>query len=218
MGGSWMSLTRTWGFVALIIAPLGSASAQSSNGPVNDPILRPGDLLRINVWRHDEMSGEFVISPDSTLVHPLYQVVKVAGVPVPVVKERLRDFLTAYEKDVQLDIEPILPVTVAGEVRLPNLYRLPHGTTIAQAIALAGGPTERGRLNKVRLIRRNSEITIDLARQYSRYEALTVASGDQVLVARRSDFNFIRDIILPAASLTSAIAAVLAYSNLAGQP
>jgi protein involved in polysaccharide export with SLBB domain len=138
-------------------------------------------------------------------------VVKVAGIPVAVVKERLRSFLSTYEQNVQLDIEPRFPVTVAGEVRQPNLYRLPHGTTIAQAIALAGGPTERGRLDKVRVIRRESEITIDLLDEYSRYEALAVASGDQVLVARRSDFNVVRDLLLPAASLTSAVAAVLAY-------
>lgn len=206
-----MSLGRTWGVAALIIVPFGPASAQLPNGTATDPILRPGDVLRVNVWRHPDMSGEFVIAPDSTLVHPLYQAVKVAGAPVSVVKEKLGRFLTTYEQDVQLDIQPLFPVTVAGEVRQPNLYRLAQGTTVAQAIALAGGPTERGRLDKVRVIRRSSEVTIDLVGEYSRYEALVVASGDQVLVARRSNFNFVRDALLPAASLTSAVAAILAY-------
>jgi len=208
-----MSFGRVWGVAALLLAPLGSASAQRPTA-VNAHVLRPGDMLRIDVWRHPEMSGEFVIATDSTLVHPLYQVVKVAGAPVSVVKERLREFLKAYEQDVRMDIEPMFPVTVAGEVRQPNLYRLPQGTTIAQAIAQAGGPTEWGRLDKVRVIRRDGELTIDLANQYSRYESLTVASGDQVLVTRRSGFNFVRDVILPAASLTSAVAAVLAYQRL----
>ena len=110
-------------------------------------------------------------------------------------------------------IEPLFPVTVEGEVRQPNLYRLPQGTTIAQAIALAGGPTEVGRLDKVHLIRRESQIAMDLAGGYSRYEALAIASGDQVVVARRRSFSVLRDLLVPVTSLTAAVAAVIAYSR-----
>jgi len=144
----------------------------------------------------------------------VYQAVKVAGAPLGVAKGRLRALLANYEQDVQLVIEPLFLVTVEGEVRQPNLYRLPQGTTIAQAIALAGGPTDVGRLDKVRLIRRESESTIDLARGYSRYESLVIASGDQVLVARRRPgVNLVRDILLPVTSLTAAVAAVIAYTR-----
>jgi protein involved in polysaccharide export with SLBB domain len=166
-------------------------------------------MLRINVWRHPELSGDFAVAPDSALVHPIYQGVKVAGAPLAVVRERLRGVLSTYERDVPLVIEPLFPVTVAGEVRQPNLYRLPEGTTIAQAIAIAGGPTEYGRLDKVRLIRRDGELAIDLGRGYSKYESLPITSGDQVLVARRSGFNVLRDVMLPVASLTAAVAAVI---------
>ncbi len=208
-----MSLGDRWVVAALLIAPLGSASAQRPVRPPNDPILRTGDVLRINVWRHPELSGDLDVAADSTLVHPVYQAIKVAGAPLPVVKERLRGLLTKYEQDVQLVMEPLFPVTVAGEVRVPNLYRLPQGTTFAQAIAQAGGLTELGRLDKVRVIRRDSEMVLDLARGYSRYEALPIASGDQVLVARRSSFNLLRDVLYPLTSLTAAVAAVLAYSR-----
>ncbi len=213
MGKKLTSLSGRWIAAALLIAPLGSASAQRPVRPPSDPILRPGDMLRINVWRHPEMSGDLEVGADSTLVHPVYQAIKVAGAPLPVVKERLRGLLAKYEQDVQLVMEPLFPVTVAGEVRVPNLYRLPQGTTFAQAIAQAGGLTELGRLDKVRVIRRDSEMVIDLARGYSRYEALPIASGDQVLVARRSSFNLLRDVLYPLTSVTAAIAAVLAYSR-----
>src|SRR5436190_293710 len=104
-------------------------------------------------------------------------------------------------------------VAVAGEVRQRNLYHLPEGTTFAQAIARAGGPTELGRLDEVHVIRRDRTMVINLAQEYSRYEGVPVASGDQVLVARRSNFNFLRDFLYPVASLTAAVAAVLAYSR-----
>ena len=204
-----MSLSR-WAVAALLLAPVASAAAQAAR---SDPVLRPGDMLRLSVWRHPELSGDFLVAPDSTVVHPLYQRVQVVGVPLPVVKERLRALLVTYEQGVEFAIEPLFAVTVAGEVRQPNLYRLPQGTTFAQAIAQAGGPTELGRLDRVHVIRRDSAMVIDLARNYSRYERLPIASGDQVLVARRSDSNFLRDVLYPLASLTAAVAAVLAYSR-----
>jgi len=208
-----MSPAGRWFITALLMAPLGSGSAQRLARLPSDVILRVGDALRINVWRHPELSGEFVVAPDSTLVHPVYQVVKVAGVPLSVVVERLRGLLATYEEGVPFDLEPLFPVTVAGEVRLPNLYRLPQGTTVAQAIARAGGPTELGRLDKVHVMGRDSSIVINLARGYSKYAALPIASGDQVLVARRSGFNFIRDVLYPVTSLTAAVAAIIAYSR-----
>lgn len=197
----------------LLVTPLGLASAQRPVRPTEDPALRPGDVLRVNVWRHPELSGDFVVAPDSSLVDPVYQVVKVAGVPLLVVRERLRGVLSTYEQGVPFVLEPVFPVTVAGEVRQPNLYRLPEGTTFSQAIAQAGGPTELGRLNKVTVIRRDSTMVINLASGYSRYERVPIASGDQILVGRRSNFNFLRDALYPLASLTAAVAAVLAYSR-----
>jgi len=210
-GESRMSLGTKWVVAALLMAPIASAAAQAQ--VLRDPVLRPGDMLRITVWRHPELSGDFAVAPDSALVHPLYQRVKVAGTPLSTVRERLRGLLVTYEQGVDFVIEPLFAVTVAGEVRLPNLYHLPQGTTFAQAIARAGGPTELGRLDKVHVIRRDSSMVIDLGRGYSRYEALPIASGDQVLVARRSSFNVLRDVLYPVASLTAAVAAVLAYSR-----
>jgi protein involved in polysaccharide export with SLBB domain len=210
-GERLLGLGARWVVAALLITPVASAAAQT--GVLRDSVLRPGDMLRITVWRHPEMSGDFTVAPDSTLVHPLYRRVKVAGAPMATVQERLRGVLDTYQQGVDFVTEPLFAVTVAGEVRQPNLYLLSQGTTFAQAIARAGGPTELGRLDKVRVIRRDSSMVIDLGRGYSRYEGLPIASGDQVLVARRSSFNLLRDVVYPLASLTAAVAAVLAYSR-----
>src|SRR2546426_4639272 len=142
----------------LLMAPLASASAQRLVRPPPDPALRPGDVLRVNVWRHPELSGDFVVAPDSTLVDPVYQVVKVAGVPRPVVRERLRGVLSSYEQGVPFVLQPVFPVTVAGEGRQPDLYRLPAGATFAQAIAQAGGPTGLGRVDKGQGVPRDTTI------------------------------------------------------------
>lgn len=193
---------------SLLLPPVAAGAQRAA-----EPPLTPGDALRLTVWRHPELSGEFTIAGDSTLIHPLYQRVKVAGVPLALAKERLRGFLATYETDVQLVLEPLFPVTVGGEIRTPNLYRLPQGTTIAQAVALAGGPTERGRLDRVRVVRRQSELMLDLTSDYARSEKVLLSSGDQILVGRRSDFNVLRDLVFPLTSVTAAVASIISISR-----
>jgi polysaccharide biosynthesis/export protein len=178
-----------------------------------DSLLRPGDSLRITVWRQPELSGEFGINPDSTLAHPLLQAVKVGGVSLGVARARLHDFFLSYEQSPRFVVEPLYPTVVAGEVRLPGLFSLPRGTTLSQAVARAGGPTERGRLDRVRLLRGGRSYMLNLLSEDQRVAVLGIASGDQVFVGRRADFNVVRDVVSPLASLTAAVAAIYFYSK-----
>ena len=58
------------------------------------PILRPGDALRVTVLRHPELSGEFSVTADGTLLHPLYRELHVVGVPMSEVDAMVRAVLT----------------------------------------------------------------------------------------------------------------------------
>src|SRR5438477_12886704 len=129
-------MRQTW----LLIAAL-AASACGGRGldpslpqPVAqaDSVLRPGDVLRITVWRQPDFSGEYAINPDSTVAHPLLQAVRVARVPLSVVRTRLRDFLAAYEQNPRFVVEPLYSVVVAGEGHAPGLVTLPRCPTLSQ--------------------------------------------------------------------------------------
>jgi protein involved in polysaccharide export with SLBB domain len=189
--------------LALIALPLG---AQTTN-ETGSTGLNPGDMLRVTVWRKPELSGDFPILPNGTISHPLYREVQAAGVPLSVVEDRLRVFLTRYETNPQFVIQPLVKVIVGGEVRNPNLLSVPPETTIAQAIALAGGPTERGLLNQVRVIRDRQEVRMDMTRPDSDTGLLQVRSGDQILIGRRR--TGLREYISPIASSIAAIAAIV---------
>lgn len=191
--------------VLTLFAALPSA-AQSGNLEVPSATLAPGDLLRITVWRHPEYSGDFLVAPDGSVSHPLFREVKVAGVPLLVVEDRVRAFLSRYETNPAFVLSPLLRVFVGGEVRQPSVYTVPPGTTVAEVIALAGGPTDRGRLDHVRLIRRQSEETLDLTRLDTRATTLEARSGDQLLVDRRR--NFFLDVLAPSSSIFAAAASV----------
>src|SRR5690348_13451415 len=169
------------------------AGAQSDVADTSGVQLFPGDVLRITVWRQPEMSGEFVIGPDGTITHPLYRELKVVGMPLSAVQDRVRTFLDRFETNPQFVMLPMLRIIVAGEVRTPNVYTVPVGSTIAAVIALAGGPTDRGRLDQVRLQRGTGSFLLDLTRPEERAMRTSIRSGDQILVGRRR--NFVQDVL-----------------------
>ncbi|HYN80848.1 MAG TPA: polysaccharide biosynthesis/export family protein [Gemmatimonadaceae bacterium] len=181
-----------------------AADAQSAGGP---QALNPGDQVRIVVWRNVELSGDFTVAANGTLNHPLYREVQVTGIPLSSVEDRLRTFISRYATNPQFVILPLLKIVVGGEVRSPNVFSVPPETTVTQAVILAGGPSERGKLDNVRLLREGQTINLDMGRPDSQAASLQVRSGDQIIVPRST--NVFRDFLGPTASMVGAIAAIV---------
>ncbi|MBW3654567.1 MAG: SLBB domain-containing protein [Gemmatimonadetes bacterium] len=188
--------------LSLVFSP--SAGAAQAGA---ETVLNPGDAVRITVWRRDDLSGEFSIAADGTVVHPLLKQVVVTGISLPEAERRLGEMLQRVEGNAPFVVEGLLRVSVGGEVRTPNLYALTPVTTVSQAVALAGGISDRGRLDRVRLIRGGTEQMIDLTDPAQRLSNMTVRSGDQIVVARRG--NVFRDVIAPAGSLAAAVVSLI---------
>ena len=191
---------------ALSATPVSGAWAQSPRTP-DLAILRPGDLVRVSVWRKPELSGDFLLAADSTIKHPLYREIKIAGLSVRDARERLVLFLKDLENSPQVAIEPLFRVSIIGEVRIPSLYPLPPETTIAQAVAIAGGATEKGALDRVRLLRDGHETLIDLYSATTDAIRAPIASGDQIIVSRRR--SVFREYALPILQSVGSIASIV---------
>lgn len=189
-------------FLAVLGAPLLSVAAQDSAGT-----LGPGDQIRITVWDNPKLSGDFTVAGDGTILHPLYREIQVTGVPLRTVDERIRTFLQRYQTNPQFVVQTLVRVVVGGEVRTPNVLSVPPETTVAQAIALAGGPTDRADLNNVRVIRNRQEMRMDLTRADSDAVLIQIRSGDQILVGRTPPSRLAY--IAPVASTIAALAAIL---------
>jgi polysaccharide export outer membrane protein len=199
------------------VAP--TAAAQVSAAAAVEPFrvdaditaLGPGDSLRVTVWRQPELSGQFAIAPDGSVTHPLYRSVRVGGIPLTQARENLRRFLLRFDQEPQFVLEPLLRVAVVGEVNRPNLFALPVGTTVGQAVAQAGGPTSMGRLDRVKILRlapdgQQSELRVDLLHPRSVPTGMPVRSGDQVVVERRK--SVLRDVLLPALTVFGSLASI----------
>ena len=204
-------IVKAGGWAAFLAAAWLLPASVAAQTPLSTPPARqtliPGDLVRITVWRQPELSGDFRITADGSIAHPLYQSVDVKNVPLADVAARLRDFLTKFTNDPQVVVEPMLGVAVGGEVRTPGLLTVPLGTTVSQAIAQAGGQGDQANLKKVRLVRGNQQQIIDLTDLRVNRGALPVESGDQIFISRRS--SAFRDVIGPMASVLGAGAAII---------
>lgn len=195
---------------ALLVLTL-PAAAQEPAGPKAQSVLTPGDSVRIEVWRKPEFSGDFVVAPDGTITHPLFRSVRVAGLPFATAEANLRTFLAQYEENPQFVMEPLIRVAVSGEVPRPLVFAARPETSIGEAVARAGGTTQFGARNRVRVIRlqpngAQEQLVIDLADPSKTEGTLPVRSGDQIVVDRRK--SFFRDIMVPALGIIGSIASL----------
>ena len=196
---------------AVTLVPLTGAGAQT---PRQATTLRPGDAVRITVWRDSGLSGEFPINTDGTVMHPVYRTLRIGGVPLPELDTRFRTFLQRYQTEPQFVAQPLLRVTIGGDVQRPALYFLAPDVTITQAVAIAGGATQRGRSDRVRLLS-------DGRLQYVRIDgndpmaSLPVRSGDQLVIERSG--NVFRDVIAPLIGVAGSIASIIVLARYQGR-
>ena len=154
--------------------------------------VRPGDVVRIVVWGHQELSGEFPIDENYDLLYPLIGPINVRNLSVAQLRERLNTDLSQLFQRPFIAVTPLFRVAVLGEVVKPGLYSADPTLTIFDLIAMAGGPAQDANQSKLQLLRGGENIRLSLepaAIARSTLQELGVRSGDQVVVPRKA-FTF----------------------------
>jgi protein involved in polysaccharide export with SLBB domain len=129
--------------------------------PAQDPVdayrLGAGDRLRLTVFRHEDLSGEFEIDGEGALTMPLLGPVAALNLTPREVERRIEEELTSqgYLVDPQVSIEVLnyRPFYVLGEVRNPGSYPYVDGMSVNTAVMLAGGFSHRAAESDITLIR-----------------------------------------------------------------
>lgn len=200
--------------LSLVLAALAAPPALTAQAPARSATpstLEPGDTVRIMVWRRPEFSGDFVIGQDGTITHPLYRAIKVGGVPIPQAEDNIRRFLGQYDQNPQFVMEPLISVAVSGEVSRPAVFAVQPKTSIAEAVARAGGTTQFGKRDKVRIFRSEGggsrdELYGNLMDPTDPVAQSPVHSGDQIIVDRKT--SFFKDILVPTLGVLGSIASI----------
>jgi protein involved in polysaccharide export with SLBB domain len=170
--------------LAAVLALSAAAPALAQTAASGSYSLAPGDLLRIEIWREPDLSGEFLVDIDGVVTLPLLGRQTVTAVPVAQLHDRLMEQYATHLRNPSITITPRRRVNIFGEVRQPGLYPLDPTVTLAGAIALAGGATESGNLSRIRILREGQEIRSRVGTAET-LAAADVRSGDQIIVDRR---------------------------------
>lgn len=151
-------------------------------------VLGVGDMVSINVWGEGNtgLNTEATIRPDGTITMPLVGDMKAAGETPSalkaVIKTRLADFVKLQGTEISVAVKEwrSYRFTVQGEVMKTGMYTSEEYVTVADALALAGGPTRFAKRSQIVLMRRDPK-TKEIRRIPFDYELL--ASG------KRPDMN-----------------------------
>jgi polysaccharide export outer membrane protein len=148
------------------------------------PGLQPGDGIRLRFWREPSLNGEYFVDETGAVTVPLVGTITVTGIPADQLKRDLLRDLEAQLVNQTVQINLLTRVRILGAVHRPGLYHVDPTMMLGDAVALAGGATPNGRLDRVRIVR-GGEIAI--ARVNATEPVFVeVRSGDQIVVPERS--------------------------------
>lgn len=132
-----------------------SAAGQTSAHP-DSYALGPGDRIRVTVFGHADLSGEFTISETGTISLSLAGILTVGGATLAAAERTVVGALKPdYLLNPQVSIELLeyRPFYIIGEVNEPGSYPYVNGMSVTEAVALAGGYTHRAKENEAIVIR-----------------------------------------------------------------
>jgi polysaccharide export outer membrane protein len=158
----WLSALRV-GLAVLLASACQHAppAAEPANGPPPAYRLGSGDRVRVTIFEHPDLSGEFEVDSSGRLALPLIRGVSALGLSLPGLEDAIAERLTGeriVNPKVSVDLVKSRPVCVLGEVVKPGCFDYYYGMRVSSALAMAGGYTYRARKNTVDITRESGEV------------------------------------------------------------
>jgi protein involved in polysaccharide export with SLBB domain len=147
--------------------------------------LRPGDSLRVRVWREPDLSGVFMVDEHGDLTFPKLGRRNVLNVPIDSIRARVQREYAEFVRDASVEITPLYRVRVNGAVLKPGLFTVDPTMSVSDVIGLAGGVSPEGRNGSVELVRDGRRVATSISPS-SRLVELALRSGDELYVPERA--------------------------------
>jgi polysaccharide export outer membrane protein len=153
-------------------------------------LVNPGDLLRINVWNDDALSGDVLVLPDGIISVPMVGDIDTSSSTPSEVGNKITQALGLYMKDTPRVVVSLINATgnkiyVVGKVLRPGEFKMTSDIDVMQALALAGGLNTYAAENDIRIFRRDSSGKQNSIRfKYADVKAGKVLKSNIILHAR----------------------------------
>ena len=158
-------------------------AAESVAQPANS--LLPGDVIRVEIWREEDLSGEFQVDEQGGVVLPLLGKKQVLGISPNDLRDQLSEEYAQYLVNSAVNVTLLRRIIVLGEVRVAGQYTVDATNSVADVIARAQGITPGGNAEDIVLVRDGRRLRTGITGMESLQEA-GIRSGDQIIVGRRS--------------------------------
>jgi protein involved in polysaccharide export with SLBB domain len=164
-------------YLSLAILPT-TASAETQNYR-----LGAGDMIVIKVYGEEALTLETQITNSGTINYPFLGSLQLNGLTIKQVEKLVYDGLKGgyfVEPSVFVGMVEYRPFYIHGEVKKPGGYPYQPGMTVNQAIALAGGLTERASQDKIAISREGSKVDSERGSINS-----AILAGDTITIEQR---------------------------------
>lgn len=193
---------------AASLVPALEAQDDTTFSPRPEAKIVPGDIVRLNIWREPDLTGEFLVQEDGLAVLPRLGPVRVVDDTPSSLKDRL---VAEYEKTLinpSIEVIVLRRILITGEVGGEGVYPVDPTMSLVEVLALAGGPSSSAKRNRVDLIRGDREIKIDLGDPVE-VRNVSLQSGDQLDVPRANAWIRNWQLIVGVVSSTISLAILL---------
>lgn len=168
-----------------------STFAPVADVPVGpDYVIGPGDRFTIFLWGRFDAAYQVEVNRDGEITLPKIGPLKVWGLNFSQLQDYLFKEFSKYYKDFQLNLTMdrlrTIQVYMVGEAVTPGSYTLSSLSTVYNALFAAGGPSKRGSLRNIQLLRNGKRIQsidiYDFLLNGDRGQDVRLQSGDTIFI------------------------------------
>src|SRR5690625_160183 len=178
--------------------------------------FQTGDQIELAVEGEPELTGTFTVVADRegpALRLPVIGTVSLRGVLRSEVEPHLRKAVSGYIHDPVVYATALIRVSILDGVASPGFYPVPAEALVTDLLMVAGGPTNRAKLDKIRVERGRERIWMGDDLQVAIIEGrtldqLSLRAGDRIVVPQRGDWSWLGVAHVSAIVVSSVIARI----------
>jgi len=162
MNIAFLRIAILGGTAALLLPFLASAGDRADSTPAAqvppEYRLGPEDVIEVFVWKEPDLSATVTVRPDGNISLPLASEIVATGKTASELQQEITEKLKGFyltEPVVNVMVKQInsMKISVLGEVRKPDVYKIKTRITLLDALAMAGGFTDLAKPTKVVVLR-----------------------------------------------------------------
>jgi len=147
-------------------------------------LIGAGDLLKVSVWKEEDMQLDVLVAPDGVITFPLAGEIKASGLTTKqltnVLVTKLKRYIPNPSVTVTVQQSRSNKVYVIGKVNRPGEFVASGYMDVLQALTMAGGLTPFADSDEIKIIRRTKTGT-----------KMKLFDYDDVVSGERLDMNII---------------------------